>query len=59
MQMQMQMTDEEGLVKTLNDIEKAIAKGKKKKAKKLLKELEDAGHRGSVIKDLKKQVKGL
>lgn len=43
----------------LTDLEKAIGKGKKKKAKKLVAELEDLGLKGSVFKDLKKQVKAL
>ena len=43
----------------LKDLEKAIEKGKKKKAKKILAELEDLGLKGSEIKKLKKQVKEL
>jgi len=47
------------LITLQNDLEKAIKKGKKKKAKKLLAELEETGLKGSVIKDLAKQVKAL
>jgi hypothetical protein len=47
------------LTEKLDALEKAIAKGKKKKAKKIVAELEEAGLSGSVFKDLKKQVKGL
>jgi len=40
-------------------VEKAIKKGKGKKALKLIKAMEDGGARGSVLKNLKKQAKAL
>ena len=44
---------------SFKDIRKAIKKGKGKKALKLIQEAKDNGARGSVLKDLNKQAKGL
>jgi len=41
----------------IKDVEKAIAKGKKKKAKKAFAILKESGLKGSVVDGLKKQIK--
>lgn len=47
------------LIELEEGIKKAIKKGKKKKALKLIKELKATGARGSVLKGLEKQAKAL
>jgi VIT1/CCC1 family predicted Fe2+/Mn2+ transporter len=54
------VTDEGNeLIELTEAIEKAIKEGKKKKAKKLFKELEATGLKGSEIKQIKKAIKEL
>ncbi len=48
-----------GSIEEHNEIVEAIAAGKRKKAKKLLKAAIEGGARGSAIKDFKKQIKAL